>query len=144
MKTILKTSASALTLALMMSACGGGGDEEGSLTEFSLSQTELTVAGGTAATGCRSDTLGTVTEGTATFRIFIYGGAAPYQVNNGNPSKIVINRLATTGEPGPSEVGGGGFFTVTFAGGCLSGPFISVEDKLGRVVFLEVTNEEAS
>lgn len=109
-----------------MSACGGGGDDAaGSPTAFSIVPSEVTFTAplpGTSVGTCPGG-------GTAT--IFIYGGTAPYRLDNTVPDVIALN-TAMVGDRG-------GSFTITTLGGCVGPGNITVVDKLGNNVTLTVT-----
>lgn len=120
MKTMLKTSAVALTLALVLGACGGGGDEAGSPMEFSTVPDAWELKGPTETT-C----------GTGSVDVKVIGGAAPYTLTNLIPNYVTIDK---------TELSKNGTFTVTFLGPCLEGGVIDVEDALDNHVQLEVSN----
>lgn len=125
MKRISSRAAlSLLACAALLGACGGGGDEAGSLTEFSALPSSVTFSGAQCAQN-------------AQFRIFVYGGAAPYRIDS--PFEGIGIALDTTQVDHP-----GGSFTVTFTGAaCLDPGSVNVVDKLGRVVVVELISEEA-
>lgn len=119
-----------IVLVGSLAACGGGGDDEaGSLTVFSVVPSSLTV---TAATGAPAGVCGSGFVG----EVFVYGGAAPYRLDNTAPDAVTLNK---------SQVGDrGGSFTVTFTGVCVSPVTIVVVDKLDKQVTLTLNNKPAS
>jgi len=128
----MKLTSSAATLALVLSSalllngCGGGGDDEaGSPTAFSVSPTTLTVNVPTGSTGCYVGYVGT---------IFVYGGSAPYRLDNTAPDAVQLDR-ATVDERG-------GSFNVSFINGiCIAPATINIVDKLDHVVTLTLNNK---
>ena len=121
---------SLLVLSGSLASCGGSGDDDaGSVTPFSVVPSTLTL---TAATGAPA---GACSSGFAG-EVFIYGGAAPYRLNNTAPDAVVLNK---------SQVGDrGGSFTVSFTGICVSPVSIVVVDKLDKQVTLTLNNGSAS
>lgn len=113
----------------LLAACGGGGDQNaGAPTALTLSTNTLTFKppAGTPTGTC---------TGGGTAQIFVYGGAAPYRIDNGFPNYVMVT---------PSQVSDrGGSFTVTMVGGCLSPGSISVVDALSNIVTLTVNNNPA-
>jgi len=86
----------------------------------------------TAPTGTAA---GTCLAG-GTSLIFVYGGTAPYRVDNTVPDYVSIDKTEVSDR--------GGSFTITVVGGCLSPGNINVVDKLDHVVTLTVNNKPAS
>jgi hypothetical protein len=115
-----------LTAAVAMTACGGGGDEEaGSPTAFSIVPSTVTFTAPPAGTSVGVCPAG----GTAT--IFVYGGTAPYRLDNTVPDFIALNTGSVSDR--------GGSFTITTLGGCVSPGNIIVVDKLDHNVTLTIT-----
>ena len=115
-----------LAASVAMTACGGGGDAEaGSPTAFSIVPSTVTFTAPPAGTSVGVCPAG----GTAT--IFVYGGAAPYQLDNTVPDFIALNTGSVSDR--------GGSFTITTLGGCVSPGNIVVVDKLGHNVTLTIT-----
>jgi hypothetical protein len=124
-------------------ACGGGSDDEaGSPTALSIQPSSLTTTAAASAAG--GPPTGQCSSGFAG-EVFVYGGAAPYQLDNTAPGLVVLNK---------SQVGDrGGSFTVSYAsidatdptiGGCASPTLIVVRDKLDKQVILTLNNKPAS
>ena len=129
MKTI-KNHAGSLALASValvgvLTACGGGGDDAGSLTEFNIQPATVTF---TAPAGTATG----VCTGGGSQDVFVYGGAAPYRVDNSLPDYVSINK-AEVGSPGEN-------FTLTVLGGCVTNGTIIVRDRLGRQQIFTVNN----
>jgi hypothetical protein len=117
------STALALSALLLITACGGGDDDEaGSLTPLSVVPAEITVSGPTG-----------ICPGAAQIgKVFIYGGAAPYRIDNTFPSRMGTDK-ASVGDRG-------GSFTVSSLGqGCLDPGIIVVRDALERQVVVTVT-----
>lgn len=118
---MIKNHAGSLTLASLvlvgvLAACGGGGDDAGSLTEFNIQPATVTfTASASAPTG---------TCGAGSQDVFVYGGAAPYRVDNTAPDYVSVNKTEV-GSPGEN-------FTLTTFGGCMTNGTIVVRDRLGR------------
>jgi len=129
MKTI-KNHAGSLTLASLtlvgvLAACGGGGDDAGSLTEFNIQPATVTFS---APAGTPTG----VCTGGGTQDVFVYGGAAPYRVDNTLPDYVTVNKTEV-GSPGEN-------FTLTVLGGCITNGTIVVRDRLGRQQVFTVNN----
>ncbi len=121
---------SALALAVTLSACGGGGDAEaGSPTAFSVvpAASTYTAPVGTAAGVC-------VSGGSAT--IFVYGGVAPYRLDNTSPDTLYVDKASVSDR--------GGSFNVTVTGGCMTTVPIVIVDKLDNRIQYTVTNAPRS
>lgn len=116
-----------------LASCGGGGDNEaGSITPFKIvpDAITLTAAVGTPAGVCATDLAG---EGS---RVFVYGGAAPYRLDNTNPEALQLDR-AVVNKPGE-------FFIVWAKGGCVDPAIIVVVDANDRQVALTYVNQPAN
>lgn len=117
-----------------LAGCGGGGDDEaGSPTAFSTVPSTLTVtalapaAGGPPTGRCVSGYAG---------EVFVYGGIAPYRLDNTAPGALILNK---------TEVGDrGGSFIVTFTGQCIAPGLVVVVDKLDRQVSVSFNNNPAA
>ena len=128
----MKLTRSTATVALLVSAaallngCGGGGDDEaGSPTAFSISPTTLSVSVPTGSTSCYAGFVGT---------IFVYGGSAPYRLDNTASDAIQLDRATVDDR--------GGSFNVSFINGvCLSPGTINIVDKLDHVITLTLNNK---
>lgn len=137
------TAAALLVLGATLAACGGGGDDEaGSLTSFGVQPSTMTLtaapatAGGPATGSCSGGYAGDV---------FIYGGAAPYRLDNTTPDAVLLHKSSTDLSPVSSVSDRGGSFSVSYAGGgCFSPILVIVVDKLDRQVVLTLNNKPAS
>ena len=122
---IRNTLALAISTLLLVTACGGGGDDEaGSLTPLSVVPNDIGVTGGTKDVCPGSGFVG---------KVFIYGGTAPYRIDNTVPDLLTTDK-ASVGDRG-------GNFTVTSlgGGGCLDKGSIVVRDKNERQVIVTVS-----
>lgn len=121
-----------------LAGCGGGGDDEaGSLTPFSLSASTLTLSGGCVG--------GYVAD------VYVYGGAAPYRLDNTFPDVIKVSNMPAPVDPAvqpafenvtaTTEVAHrGDRFSVWFkAGTCFSPGVVVVVDKNDKQVSLTLT-----
>ena len=119
------TALLALTTAAL-NGCGGGGDDEaGSPTVFSVSPSTLTANVASGSTSCYAGYVGT---------IFVYGGAAPYRLDNTAPDAVQLDRSTVDSR--------GGSFNVSFINGiCIAPATINVVDKLDNVVTLTLNNK---
>jgi hypothetical protein len=125
MKCIFAWSAAALLAAFLM-ACGGGGNESGPADQILASPSSVTVTGdpGQCASG-----LGPT--------VFIYGGTPPYKITNSAPTGITLDRNVV---PRSGE-GVRLYFT---KGVCLDQIPITIEDDMGRVLPVPVTNAKGA
>ena len=135
MKTLESSAGSAVLIvaasALMLASCGGGGDDQaGAPVAFSVVPTS---SGFTAPAG--SPTGQCFSGGSST--VFIYGGAAPYHIDNTVPQYLTVDRTTVDDR--------GGSFNVTVTGpGCLTAGSIVVVDRLNNKVTFTVDNKPAS
>jgi len=120
-------SLASLALLATLAACGGGGDDEaGSSGTLATSMTSIDLKGGSTTT-CYSG---------FAYRVFVYGGAAPYQVVTDVPDALVFNQNEVS-----TSVGGvGGYFDVSGNGVCFAKGTIIVTDKLNNRTTIAVTN----
>jgi hypothetical protein len=127
MKTMqIKLVASLLTGVLLLGACGGGDDDAGSLTPFSIVPATITV------TGPDANTCGAGSGG----QVFVYGGAAPYRLDNTSPDAIVLST---------NSVGArGGSFEVFFLGQCVNPVQVVVVDHNDKQVTLTLISKKGS
>ena len=126
----------ALGAAALVGGCGGGGggdDTAGSPTAFSVVPSEITLSvpegnpGGLPEGRCYG------TTGGAGGRIFVYGGAAPYRIDNTSPAYVVVDRTTVAHR--------GDFFQVDFTGNCTSSAILVIVDALDRQVHVTLVNE---
>lgn len=111
---------SAATL-LLLAACGGGGNESGPAESVLASPDNVRVNG--PAGQCASGLGPTV---------YLYGGRPTYKLNNSAPTAMILST---------SQVAGSGEgFTITFTGTCLEAIPITVEDDMGRVLPIPISN----
>jgi len=126
MKTIMTGAArwTVFSLALVgaLTACGGGGDDDAGSGALTLSMSGIDLKGGSATT-CYSG---------FAYRVFVFGGAAPYKVMTDVPDALEFS-TPEVGSPG-------GSFDVSGNGVCFAKGTIIVVDKLNNRVTLPVTN----
>lgn len=118
---VLNRLAAATLASLALASCGGSSDDEaGSPTTFQTVPTDITFKGD--GVNCFG--------GSA--QIYIYGGVAPYHIDNTNTSAISLS-TSTVGERG-------GNFTVTVAdGACMSNIDVVVKDAMDHITILKVS-----
>lgn len=126
MKTIMNGGGrwALATLALVgaLTGCGGGGDDEAGSGALTLSMSAIDLKGG-STTSCYSG---------FAYRVFVFGGAAPYKIATDVPDALEFN-TPEVGNPG-------GSFDVTANGVCFQKGTIIVVDKLNNRILLPVTN----
>ena len=110
-------------LALLFPGCGGGGTESGSPEDIFVSPNEITVTGAPGA--CALGTGPTV---------HVYGGRPPYRLSNSVPSAMVLDKTEV-------EDSGDGFTIFFTSGICVDGMPITIEDSMGNLATLTVTNQ---
>jgi hypothetical protein len=132
----LTTAVPLLTLISSLLACGGGGDQNaGASTALSTSPTEFTIS--SPSPSCSSGYAG---------EFFVYGGAAPYRLDNPGPNlislykKIVDDKgqerlIPTTVVDAP-----GGSFHIVYLGGCFDPITLVVVDKLNKQTKITLKN----
>ena len=110
-------------LALLFPGCGGGGTESGSPEEIFVFPNEVIVTGAPGA--CALGTGPTV---------HLYGGRPPYRLSNSVPSAMVLDKTEV-------EDSGDGFTIFFTSGICVDGMPITIEDSMGNLATLTVTNQ---
>jgi hypothetical protein len=123
-----KLNAALLTMCVaVLAACGGGDkDEAGSPTAFSAVPDEITL------TGPDADTCGAGYAG----RIFVYGGSAPYRIDNTLPDYVVVtpNKVDSTRD-------GNNYFDVTYTtAACLENIPLVIVDALGKKIEISLNS----
>lgn len=123
---LAKTSV-VLSVAVMLNACGGGGDVAGDRTEFSVSPDEFTwkVAADSSGGCTRANGAQTV--------VTIVGGVPPFRIQNSLPTHVRVDRTEATGKDP--------VFKVTSLGGCVDPATILVLDYQSRTTTFEFTVE---
>lgn len=133
MSRFVRPSIMAVSLAglAFLTSCGGGGDDEaGANTAFSISPTTFTFTWEDGVV-CNSVELKDIVE------VFVIGGTAPYQVKVSNPALVSVDQTV---------VPKGGSFKVTFKASniCFDPSIITVEDDLDRAVTLTLKSSHGS
>ena len=123
---LAKTSA-VLCVALLVNACGGGGDDAGDSTEFSTSPDELTYKVAADSSGGCSGANG------AEVYVTIVGGTPPFRIQNPLPNSVRVDRTEATGKDP--------VFKVTSLGGCVDPATILVLDYHSNSATFEFTVE---
>ena len=132
-RSICTRGTTALALAAMAALLGACGDNDaaGSREGFRIVPDEINYTGGVGS--CPGNGTASPTKD----RVYIYGGAGSYKIDNTQPGSVWVS---TTSVSSP-----GGYFEVTTVGA--SCPFtaqIVVRDELGKTVTLTVTGEPGS
>jgi hypothetical protein len=122
----LKMLVSLALSASVLAACGGGDDDEAGAPEsFHAVPADVTRKGDTAAhPDCATTDLPNAVE------IFVFGGTAPYQLKNSNPTLIVLNKQVVAN---PKES-----FIVSMAHGCYDPANITIVDSLNNTFTVNV------
>ena len=132
-QTKILAAVSLAALVASMGGCGGGGDAEaGSPTVLSVVPSTLTATAATTANG--GPPAGHCSAGYGG-EFFVYGGSAPYRIDNTAPDAMVINKTTVDDR--------GGSFTVNFTGTCIAPAIITVVDKLNHNVQIILNNKPA-
>jgi len=121
---LLNRVALALISVAALASCGGGGSEDneaGAPAAFNVQPAEITV----------KNLKGTCTTDLTT-EVFVYGGTAPYYINNTFPTGLVLNKTKVDSA--------GGSFTITLIGKCMDPGLVVVKDKLNRTVTVSVSS----
>lgn len=117
-------SLSLVAFAASLAGCGGGGDAEaGSPTVLSVQPTTTTVTSN-SPTACYTGYVG---------EFFVYGGAAPYRLDNTAPDAMTLDKATVSDR--------GGSFKVNFTGICIAPALIVVVDKLDKQVVITLNNK---
>jgi hypothetical protein len=111
-----------LLLTLALSACGGGGNESGPAESIVASPQSVVV-----------ESAGSCSVGVGP-TVYVFGGTPPYTLRNSVPAGMVLNKSKL--------INSGDGFTVTFIGGlCMNAMPISIEDDMGRLLDVAITNK---
>lgn len=107
-------------LATLLTGCGGGGNESGPSDSVVVEPSAVTVgAQGNCVAGPGP-------------KVHVFGGTPPYKLSNTLPQGMWLdtNQLKNSGDG----------FTITFSGVCMVNMPIVVEDAMGRLTQVSVTN----
>lgn len=125
MKSMTNFSRAVCVLAVaslsFLSGCGGGGNESGNPEVLRADPGTITVTGssGSCGAGVAAD-------------VHVWGGQPPYKLTNSVPDAVVLskNKLENSGDG----------FTVLFLGICLSNMPVTIEDDMGRLISVLLSN----
>jgi len=109
--------------AVLLSACGGAGDDDSGTGPLATSMTSIDLTGATTST-CY--------DGFA-YRVYVYDGVPPYRIQTDVPDALVFDKT-TVGNKGQS-------FDVSANGVCFAKGSIIVTDQLNKRVQITVTNK---
>ncbi|MHA6879953.1 hypothetical protein [Ralstonia pseudosolanacearum] len=112
----------AATALTALAGCGGGGDLENGVTALQASPATASFAGPNTST-CYTGSGG---------RYFIYGGKAPYIIQNALPAFMTVSTTKV------NDVGGS--FDVTLLGACMTNGTINITDAMGRLVTVTIND----
>jgi hypothetical protein len=119
-------AATALAAAVLVAGCGGGNSNEaGSSTAFNIAPTSLNLSGPDGDTCAGPDPTDPAAVPLFAGRIFVYGGAGPYRVQNSQP---LLVGLSTTVVPRSGD----SFDVFYLTRGCLDPVTVIVVDQIGR------------
>lgn len=121
MNRITATFSLATTVLLSLTACGGGGNESGPPDQMYVSVDAVNVTGDT---GCA---VGRGPE------VHVYGGQPPYKLANSMPQGMVLDKTVVQNS--------GDSFLITLTGVCMDAMPITLEDQLGNLAKVTVTNK---
>lgn len=114
-----------LSLAIIMGCGGGGDDQSGSITPFSVVPADVTVNG---------DVEGECAIGAPT-QVLVSGGTAPYKLYNAFPSAMALNKTQVD-HPGET-------FVISLINGvCLEPGLVVVVDALERQLTIKIVNKK--
>src|SRR5215467_3216567 len=101
----MKRAAVLLSVAMsaVLASCGGSDDQSGSPTAFSVVPNDISVEG---APPTVTGATGSCASGATTTEVFVYGGVAPYRLDNTVPNYVSLNKTTVDDK--------GGSFLVTF------------------------------
>ncbi len=108
-------------LIAALAACGGGGNESGQKDVIQLSMDDIIATGPPGA--CATGTGPTV---------YIYGGTPPYTLTNSAKGFVTLDVYFVR------DSGDG--FTPTFNGACIESLPVTVQDDMGRLATVRLTN----
>jgi hypothetical protein len=121
MKKIPAHSLASLMLCTWLSACGGGGNESGPPDSILVSTADVKVG-----------TSGNCVVGTGP-EVHVFGGTPPYRLSNSVPQGMSLNKSVVQNS--------GDSFVITFINGvCMTTMPITIEDQMGRITKVLVSN----
>ena len=133
---LVRRTACLLASAALLASCGGNPEEAGAPAGLSITPSTITLNVGASL----ADPEGCGEPGAIYFasEVFVYGGAAPYRLDNTQPGTIILtdrnqNPITEVGSPG------GSFMVWAAGGGCLATGQVVVVDVTNKLVTLTVT-----
>ena len=133
---LVRRTACLLASAALLASCGGNPEEAGAPAGMSITPSTITLNVGASL----ADPEGCGEPGATYFasEVFVYGGAAPYRLDNTQPGTIILtdrnqNPITEVGSPG------GSFMVWAAGGGCLATGQVVVVDVTIKLVTLTVT-----
>jgi len=133
---LVRRTACLLASAALLASCGGNPEEAGAPAGMSITPSTITLNVGASL----ADPEGCGEPGATYFasEVFVYGGAAPYRLDNTQPGTIILtdrnqNPITEVGSPG------GSFMVWAAGGGCLATGQVVVVDVTNKLVTLTVT-----
>jgi hypothetical protein len=138
---IYKAVGTGCLVAFGLLGCGGGENEEGARDAFSVTPASVTLnwpqdTDPLTPPDCPAGYAG---------RPFVNGGAAPYTIQNTNPTALLVVRPGANPnvDPALGRLDAGGAFDVYTFAGCFENLSINIVDALGRQVVLSVSSQPA-
>lgn len=117
----LGSRAAALSLAVVLTACGGGGNESGPPDSVYVSLADV-----------RAGSVNSCITGTGP-EVHIYGGTPPYALANSVPQGMLLSKTWVQSS--------GDSFVISFINGvCMTNMPITIEDRMGRLAQVRVSN----
>jgi len=134
---LVRRTACLLASAALLASCGGNPEEAGAPAGMSITPSTITLNVGASL----ADPEGCGEPGATYFasEVFVYGGAAPYRLDNTQPGTIILtdrnqNPITEVGSPGGSFL-----LWAQPDGGCLNPGQVVIVDTTNKLVTLTVT-----
>lgn len=103
-----------------LAGCGGGGNESGPPDSLVVSPEAVSVGKPEQCIAALGPT------------VYVHGGTPPYKLSNSVPQGMVLDRSTLQNS--------GDGFTISFTGVCLRNMPVTVEDSMGRLARVSVSN----
>ena len=130
MRLLALRTGAALAAAVLVAGCGGGNSNEaGGATAFNIVPTSLELSGPDGDTCAGPDPTDPLAVPLFAGRVFVFGGAGPYQLRNTQPTVVGLSttQVARSGDS---------FDVFYLTNGCLDPVNVVVVDQIGRQVTL--------